>query len=114
MKRLLLPLVILLAVSACAKKEESAAMAPAATVASAPAGRTSSFLAYEHSLSVDTEEQEVATIFEAAQAACRDTADELCTVLESRISSGRSASASLKFRARPNGIRKIVAAPTHL
>ena len=110
MKRLLLPLGILLAVSACAKKEESAAMAPAATVASAPAGRTSSFLAYEHSLSVDTEEQEVATIFEAAQAACRDTADELCTVLESRISSGRSASASLKFRARPNGIRKIVAA----
>lgn len=112
MRRLLLPLLILMLVSGCAKKEESAAMAPAPAMAQAqaPAGRASSFLAYEHSLSVDTEEQKVAAIFEAAQAACREAADELCTVLGSHISSGRAASASLKFRARTNGIRKIVAA----
>lgn len=104
MKRWLLALSIMMILCGCAKKEESAAMAQA------PAGKASSFLAYEHSLSVDTEEQKVAVIFKAAQVACREAADELCTLLESRINSGRVASASLKFRARPNGIRKIVAA----
>lgn len=112
MKRLLLLSLILIAVSGCAKKEDLATMAPAAAPAMAEAqrGKISSFLAYEHSLSVDVEEQRVAAIFEAAQAVCRDAADELCAVLESRISAGRAASASLKFRARPDGIRKIVAA----
>ncbi len=110
MRRLLLPLLILMVVSGCGMKVESAAMAPAPAKEQTPGGKTPSFLAYEHSLSVDTEEQKVVTIVEAAQAACRQAADELCAVLESRVSSGRAASASLKFRAKPNGIRKIVAA----
>ncbi|WP_020161540.1 MULTISPECIES: DUF4349 domain-containing protein [Methylobacter] len=109
MKHLLLPLLILMVVTGCAENEESTAMALAPSITQAPAGKASSFLAYEHSLSVDTEEQKVAEAFEAAQAACRGAADELCTILESRVSSGRAASASLKFRAKPNGIRKIVA-----
>lgn len=110
MRHLLLPLLILMVLPGCAKKEESAAMAPAPAMAQAQRGKTSSFLAYEHSLSVDTEEKKVTAVFEAAQATCRDATDELCTILESHISSGRAASASLKFRAKPNGIRKIVAA----
>ncbi|HMW18814.1 MAG TPA: DUF4349 domain-containing protein [Accumulibacter sp.] len=112
MKRLLFCFLILTVAQGCAKKEESAAMspAPAMTQAQEPARKVSSFLAYEHSLSVDTEEQKVAVVLEAAQSACREAADELCTVLESRVSSGRAVSASLKFRAKPNGIRKMIAA----
>lgn len=110
MNRLLLPLLILILVAGCARKEESAAMAPVPAMAPAQAGKASSFLAYEHSLSLDIEEQKLAVVFEAAQTACREAADELCSVLASHVSAGRTASASLKFRARPNGIRKIVAA----
>lgn len=109
MKPWLLPLLVLILMSGCARKDESAAMAPAETKA-APAGKARSFLAYEHALSIDVEEAKIAAIFEAGQAACRDAADELCTVLESRLSLGRAATAYLKIRARPNGIKKIVAA----
>jgi hypothetical protein len=109
MKRLLLPGLILILTSGCAKQEEPAAMAPAASKA-APAAESRSFLAYEHSLSIDVEEQKVAAIFEAGQAACREASEELCTVLESSLSSGRAATAFLKFRAKPNGIKRIVAA----
>lgn len=108
MKRLLLVLFIILLASGCNKKDESAAMEPSAVPA--PAGKAASFLAYEHSLQLDTEEPKVAEVFEAALAACREAASDLCVVLESHVSSGRDASASLKFRAKPNGIRKIMAA----
>jgi len=110
MKRLLFSLLVLMLVAGCAKKDESLAMAIAPVTAPVREGKASSFLAYEHSMSVDTEERKVAEIFEVAQAACRAAADDLCTVLESSISSGRAASASLRFRAKPNGIKKIVAA----
>ncbi|BCO26819.1 hypothetical protein MIZ03_1705 [Rhodoferax lithotrophicus] len=110
MRHLLLPLLVLVLVAGCAKKEESAAMAPTPAIAKAREGKTSSFLAYEHSVSVDAEERKVADIFEAAQAGCRAATEDLCAILESRINSGRAASASLKFRAKPNGIKKIVAA----
>lgn len=109
MKRLIPCLLILAVLSGCAKKEEPAAAAPAKTMAR-EASAPGSALAYEHSLSIDTEEQKVAATFEAAQAACREAASQLCTVLESRLNTGRSAWASLKFRAKPEGIRKIVLA----
>lgn len=103
MQALLPLLLILLALSGCAKEEASAAMDLA------PSGKTASFLAYEHSLALETGEEQLAPVVAAAQAVCREAAEELCTLLESHVRSGRSASASLKFRAKPEGIRKIVA-----
>lgn len=71
--------------------------------------KSRSLLAYEHSISIDVEEQTVSAVFESAQAACRDTSEDHCSVLESRINSGRDSTAFLKFRASPSGIRKIIA-----
>ena len=109
MKRLSLILLLLIAIAGCAKKNESGSFGPAQSAA-APAGNVSRYLAYEHSIRIDTEENKVSTIFEAAQTICHQASDDLCTILESRISSGRAASASLKFRANRSGIQKLVSA----
>jgi hypothetical protein len=109
MKRSLLALLILIAMAGCAKKDESGALAPAQSMAKS-SDNASRYLAYQHSLRIDTEEHKVSAIFEAAQATCREASSDLCTVLESRINTGREASASLKFRAKPSGIRKLIAA----
>jgi hypothetical protein len=116
MKQFWLVLFMLTIVAGCSRKEESGvvaapalAQAPAQTLANAP-GKASRYLAYQHTVHIDTEEHKIAAIFEAAQATCRDIANDLCTVLESRINTGREASASLTFRAAPSGIRKLIAA----
>lgn len=111
MKRFFLPLLILITLaSGCAKSPDPSALALSDSSKAAPAGSARAFLAYEHALSMDVEEQQVAAIFEAGQAACREATQALCTVLESRLSSGRTATAFLKFRAKPEGIKKIIAA----
>jgi hypothetical protein len=83
-----------------AKDEPAASHAPGAT------------LAYEHSISLDISEDRIAAVFEAEQAVCREAAADQCTLLESRLDVGRDAYASLKFRAQPAGIKKLLAALT--
>lgn len=105
----LLVLVLLIAAAGCAKVDEPRAVASAPSSATS-APNTSRQLAYQHSIQIDTGEPKVSAIFEAAQTTCREASADLCTVLEARINTGRSASASLKFRARPAGIQKLIAA----
>ena len=83
--------------SGCAKKEESSAVPLAAQDAAA-----SRHLAYEHSLSLDVADDRIVPVFNDAQAKCREMG-EGCEILESRLESGRSPSASLKFRVIPTG-----------
>lgn len=90
--------------SGCAKKEESSAVPLAAQDAAA-----SRHLAYEHSLSLDVADDRIVPVFNDAQAKCREMG-EGCEILESRLESGRSPSASLKFRVIPTGIPKLIAA----
>jgi hypothetical protein len=115
---LLTALCVAIALGGCSKKEEYSGSAPAAAMAPAsaprqaqeghtPAKRT---MAYEHSIQVDAAEDKIAAVYEAAQAACVAVAADGCVVLESNLSTGEYASASLKFRAKPEGIQKLVAA----
>jgi hypothetical protein len=96
-------------VAGCAKTGEAPASAGAAGQRQAKSSEANRFLAYEHSIYLRANEDEVVPIFEAAQAACREAAEESCTILEARVSSGESASASLRFRATAEGIKKLVA-----
>lgn len=105
MKRSFLVFLMLVAMSGCSKKEESLSVAPDG----ASRGKTSQYLAYEHSISIETEENKVTAIFDASQAACRQASGDSCVVLESRINTGPAAYASLKIRATPAGIRKLIA-----
>lgn len=108
MVRLVFVLLALSCLSGCGRKEASGGTGSRAPDrAASSASRT---LAYQHSLGIDADEQKVAVVFEAGQTACREAAADACVVLESHVRSGRNASASLKFRARPSGIPKLIAA----
>lgn len=109
MKPVLLALILLLVVAGCAKKDESGPASLAQSVVPSEKAVTR-YLAYQHSIFVDTEEHKVSTVFESAQVICLEAKDDHCEILESRLSTGRTAYASLKFRAKPNGIRKLIAA----
>lgn len=109
MKYFLLVLVTLVALVGCSKPGERSSFVPA-QASSASTSRANHYLAYQHSISVDTGERQVAAIFEVAQATCRDAVADSCVVLESQITTGRTVSASLKFRAKPGGIQKLIAA----
>lgn len=92
----------------CAKKEESAAGAPSASK-SETADSPSRYMAYEHSISLDTKEDKVSPIHKSVQAACLEAAIDQCVVLASHLNTGRYVSAELKFRAKPAGIKKLIA-----
>jgi hypothetical protein len=78
---------------------------PALAKMSAPA----STLALQHSVRLDVDQAKLAEVFESVQAACREPAAQPCDVLDSRIEAGRYPSASLRLRAKPDGIQQLVA-----
>jgi hypothetical protein len=110
MHRRTLVLMLLLALGACSKREASegataqALAAPAMKSATAPDRQ----LAYEHSLTLDVEDRDIASTFQAAEAGCRADAEDLCVILDSRIDTGPSPSASLRLRAKAAGIRRLI------
>jgi hypothetical protein len=95
-------------VAGCAQKEGAPASAGAAGQGQTKPSEATRFLAYEHSIYLEADEEKVLPIFEAAQAACRDAVDDSCVILNAQVSSGDSASASLRFRAKAGGIRKLI------
>jgi hypothetical protein len=65
------------------------------------------YLAYEHSMSIEADNDDVMALFDAAQDACREAVAESCAILEARISKDDYSSATLKFRATAAGIHKL-------
>jgi glycine cleavage system regulatory protein len=66
------------------------------------------FLAYEHSLTVDANETQVAGIYRQSLAACLALPNAGCVVLDSRLSTGRETNAAIKMRIRPEFVKKII------
>jgi uncharacterized protein DUF4349 len=110
MSRYLLVVLLLVAmVAGCADRSEAPASVAGVASGERKASEANRFLAYEHSIYLQAAGDKVLPIFEAAQAACRDAVEESCAILEARVSSGDAASASLRFRAKAGGIRKLIA-----
>lgn len=109
MKFILLVLILIVNLTACAKKEDTGGVVSTPRTNSADKA-TNRYLAYQHAITVDTEEQKISAVFESVQSKCRSATDEFCEILESRLSTGQTASAFLKFRAKPSGIQKLIAA----
>ena len=110
MSRLLILSISMLAILAgCARTDEAPASVAAGGQGKAKTSEANRFLAYEHSIYLQSDEDKVVSIFEAAQAACRDAVEESCAILEARVSSGEGASASLRFRAKAGGIKTLIA-----
>ncbi|GAB3253909.1 hypothetical protein GCM10027296_21660 [Chitinimonas naiadis] len=72
-------------------------------------GGAQSYLAYEHTLELASEEEKLASLFAQAQALCKAAAADGCVILDSHIRTGSNAYASLKFRAKPGGVQNLIA-----
>lgn len=103
MRSFLLAFFALHVLTGCSKME-------ATSVNTAPSNNANRTLAYAHAIQIEAEEKRVAAIHAAALKACMEAVAEQCLIIESRLNTGRSSSAELKFRARPAGIPKLIAA----
>lgn len=132
----LLPLALCVTLTACGRLEEPMSsvsgrsetaaaaaamaakrMAPAtadAAEAPAPDGAGAvapqQYLAFEHTVQIDVPTDRMAAAHQSAVTACQQLMAEQCVVLESNLNTGETtAGATLKFRARPEGIAKLKA-----
>lgn len=112
MYRPLLIAILMIGLSGCsAKKElgEKSQWMPLETKIIDKAGKElSRDLAYEHSITIDSSENKIVSLFESIQKICHDASADACTVLDSNIEMRRNPSARIKFRAKPKGIQKLV------
>lgn len=81
------------------------ASAPVAEAA-APRGK---FLAYEHSVTVDTSETQVKPLLGKLAAACHADVANQCTLLASGVEGGRASSAHVRVRIKREGVEKMIA-----
>lgn len=105
--------IALLTLPGCGNHAETSSLAvPAAAVQGQSPGEKraarSPSIAYEHSLHLDVHEDKIGSVYEAVQAACREATADQCVLLESRLDTGDHASATLRLRARPTGIEKLL------
>ncbi len=117
MTRFVLVAFLVMSLAACSREQgpTSAAlmtMAPgpapeAAMDRAAGSNSVNRYLAYEHFISIEADNDDVQSLFETAQKACSEAVAESCAILEARISKDDYSSATLKFRAKAEGIRKL-------
>ena len=108
LRQLAILLIVTASLGGCSR--QNAHMAPAASAearAEAPAS-ANRYLAYEHSIEIETSDDKMAPLFDAAQAACRAATAQSCAILEARISTGEYASAQLRFRATAAGVQNLI------
>lgn len=111
MRRFFAVVLLLIAIQGCSKKEDAANLvSPGSSAAPVAADALAQrrYLAIQNSISVEVDEQNVASLYEAGQRACREASVDECLVLESHITTGPLTTAFLKFRAKSHGIRKLL------
>jgi len=84
--------------------------APASLAANRMAKRDDgdSYLAYEHTITVDVDEDRIEEIFTSLQNSCASDDEHDCTLLDSSISLGDYKSANLRVRIDPEGVDALV------
>ena len=99
--------IALVVLAGCGSKNEAGGQSSAARLQGKEKG--AEFLAYEHSVGVDTGEAQVRPLYEKVVAACKADTANGCMLLDSSLDSGRYMQARISLRARPAGIQQLVA-----
>ena len=99
--------IVLVALAGCGSKNEAGGQSSAARLQGKEKG--AEFLAYEHSVGVDTGEAQVRPLYEKVVAACKADTANGCMLLDSSLDSGRYMQARISLRAKPAGIQQLVA-----
>jgi hypothetical protein len=105
--KLWMALALVAMLAGCSKAERVSGAQNYAEPKQAAAAR-GKFLAYEHSISIDTAEENVLPLADKLQAACAADTANTCTLLQSSKGSGRDVSAHLRVRAKPAGIEALI------
>lgn len=97
---------ILVAVAGCSNSDGTAGFSGDAELAFSRTAeqRDGQFLAYEHTLVVDTSEDKLADSFKSIIDACTADRENQCTVLHSEINHGDYNRASIRMRVKPGGV----------
>ena len=113
MNRMLVLSLILVAVVGCSNSDETAGFSGDAEIAFSRTGeqRVGEFLAYEHTLVVDTNEDKLADSFKSITDACTADRENQCTVLHSEINHGSYNRASIRMRVKRGFLRAYYPTP---
>jgi hypothetical protein len=104
MRNLLVAIVLCATIAGCTRKVETAPAQMETRAAGA-----GSYMAYEHSVALDVDDTRVVSTHDAIATACQRAVADGCLILESHVTTGRDVYASIKLRARSEGIKKIIA-----
>jgi hypothetical protein len=111
MKNILSLLVICLALTACGQSAHkfSASKSEIAQSSQADKGDVrNKYLAYVHSLTVETDEDGVRTLYEKIMASCNADKESGCTLLDSNLGMGQYVNGNIKIRAKSEGIQNLI------
>lgn len=100
-------LVISLALNACRKNE---VMNDSDGDNYASQRKNNKFLAYTHSLTVETTEQQIEKQYKATIKACTEATEYKCIILDTSLDTGEYTSGHIKLRVEPNGVNDIIKA----
>ncbi len=114
MARLCLLLAIIISLSACSSSETTFDNASGGKSSEAELKQrsTNNYLAYEHSVTVDTTEESISSLYQNIINTCSEERTKNCTILNSNIDSGKFISAKIKLRISPDGVDDIIAIAT--
>lgn len=102
----LLYMLVVMTLAECSRPQAMDGSAP--LVVSAAQGRDK-FLAYLHAVTIDTGESQIKPLLDRLTAACQADRENSCMLLNSTLEGGRCNEASLRVRAKPAGIDKLLA-----
>ncbi len=111
MKPTFILLIVFASLTGCGKNEDGAHrgyLFERAAPASDVERNRNKYLAYEHSVSVDPNENGAKSLYEKVISTCKADNANGCTLLDSNLTTGRSISAQIKIRAKPEGIKNII------
>lgn len=111
MKPIFILLIVFASVVGCGKDEDGPRMGyfnERAALTSDVERSRNRYLAYEHSISVDTNENGAKRLYEKVISTCKADNENGCTLLDSSLTTGRNISAQIKIRAKPEGIKNII------
>lgn len=113
LKKLTLILTLVVAAGCSSSSDESAMlMTPDLDAANRNRQAKAEYLAYEHTIVVDADEESLAASFQAVVDACSADQEHGCTVLDSDFTRGQAPNARIRLRIKPEGLDNIIEVAT--
>lgn len=109
-----LPIIVFILLSsllaACSSSEDprQSAYNDEALTAEAAQNETNKYLAYEHHITVDTPEENLEPSYNEVIKSCIKDKVNICTILDSNLSTGRHVAANIRIRIKPQGVKLII------